>query len=945
MAAIDLDASRRGLPAWETEAGSPPLAPEVFVGRRAELGLLEAALRDASKGRPRLVHIVGPSGIGKTALIGQFLRASRDRCVLQASGERIETELTFGVVEQLVACIDPYLAGQLVPLRTPDKACPDPLAVGAGLVELLGALQQGGTPVVLVVDDAHWADLLSLHALAFALRRLRFDRVIAVLVTREPADPRLPEGLRRVFACENAIRLRLGKLEPDDLRALADQLGIRALSPRAARQLCEHTQGNPLHARALLEEVPPERWPDRGGPLPAPRSFAMLVLARVAACPSAVRRLVIAAAVLGGPCSLSDAGRLAGIDRPLPCLEQAITRRLLQERAGDTKRAVDFPHPLVRAAVYHSLGPASRVDWHARAATLVDDEAARLRHRAAAAGEKDAALAAELVAFARRRATAGSRVAAADSFRAAARLTPSRTERDALLLKAIEALLLGGEAADAAALASPSVPAETAQGQYVLGRLAFTAGRKTEAEILLNGAWERCDPDAEPELAGKIADLLAHVYVFQSKGSLAAAWAHRALSLPNDPAVLMNALDILFVSLAISGQWEAALSLAHRVPDPRSLATAGSADGLIGWGCLLSWQGDLEDARAALLAAIAIHERQGVLPRALMARGFLCEVEHRQGAWDDAIMHAEMVTAAADDADQAWLAPYLHATATYPLAGRGEWAAAERHVQVAQAGARQLGDSSAIACAASAQALIAAGRGEHARTLAALEPTLAMADRDGIAEPGIIPWHELAVGALVALGRLDDAEAVLTPFEARAAARGRRPALLAAAHARASLEAARGNLARADGAFRVGLGYAEQLAMPFDRARLSAAYGAFLRRSGRRAVAVRHLQAAHSGFLLLGSRPYLERCERELAACGAVSSARQVLQGRQLTSQERTVAGLVASGRTNRQVARELVVSVKTVEYHLGNVYAKLGISSRTQLIWRLTQDQGLAQS
>jgi DNA-binding CsgD family transcriptional regulator len=208
-------------------------------------------------------------------------------------------------------------------------------------------------------------------------------------------------------------------------------------------------------------------------------------------------------------------------------------------------------------------------------------------------------------------------------------------------------------------------------------------------------------------------------------------------------------------------------------------------------------------------------------------------------------------------------------------------------------------------------------------------------------EPGWRPWLVLSVEALVALGRDDEAECILVPFEELAAARGRRSALAAAARARGALEAVRGHPERAEASFRAGLAQLNDLPMPFDRALLEAAYGRFLRRMGRRSAALAHLEAARTRFAGLGARPYLERCDGELAACGRTPARRTVGPRATLTPQELAVARLIADGRTNRQAAAELVVSVKTIEYHLGNAYAKLGVTSRTQLALAVNKDQG----
>ena len=182
---------------------------------------------------------------------------------------------------------------------------------------------------------------------------------------------------------------------------------------------------------------------------------------------------------------------------------------------------------------------------------------------------------------------------------------------------------------------------------------------------------------------------------------------------------------------------------------------------------------------------------------------------------------------------------------------------------------------------------------------------------------------------------------MLTPFEALAAARGRRSVMASAARARGTLEAAHGHAERADAAFRDGLKHASDLPLPFERALLETAYGRYLRRAGRHDESAAHLQAARTRFAQLDARPFLERCDRELTACGRTLPKRTADPRTSLTPQELAVARLVATGRTNRQTAAALVVSVKTIEYHLGNAYAKLGVTSRTQLALALLQDTG----
>ncbi len=193
-------------------------------------------------------------------------------------------------------------------------------------------------------------------------------------------------------------------------------------------------------------------------------------------------------------------------------------------------------------------------------------------------------------------------------------------------------------------------------------------------------------------------------------------------------------------------------------------------------------------------------------------------------------------------------------------------------------------------------------------------------------------WRDLQVEALVRLGRLQEAEAVLVPFEERAVGRGRRSAMGCAARARGLLEAARGNVKMASEAFTAAGDHHRAVGMPFEEALAHLAAGATFRRSGARRSAVVQLQAASTVFVALRAMPFADVCERELRGCGLSPTSRFSGKRPQLTPQEGSVATLVASGMSNREVAAELILSVKTIEYHLGNIFVKLGVRSRTQL-------------
>ena len=916
---------------------------ELFAGRSEELTFLHAQLDEARGGAPRLVLVEGAAGIGKTTLVRRFLAGGNDHTVLQASGAEGESLLAYGVLSQLISTVQAKAPDVLTAL--PDTGADpgkhrNPLTAGSALLNLFGELQATGpAALVVVVDDAHWADVPSLQALTFAARRLGVNRVLGILVTRNASDTRLPGALRRVLASHETRQLRLEGLTAANLCTLSTAYGRQALPPRATARLRAHTRGNPLHARALFEQVPMDALSDLQTPLPAPRSYSLLVLARLARCGDSAQRLVGAASVLGLSAPLHLAAQLAGIIDPMPALEEALRAGLLgEEPCAGLGPVAEFPHPLIRAAVYKDLGPARRARLHEQAAGLVNDELRALRHRLDAATGPDPRLTNELAALARRRVAAGLWTTSGTLLSQAARLAITDGERQRFSVEATEALLCDGQIDEARALAA-ELPrtADAAVRGYIAGHMAAVTGHVPEAIGLLTGAWESGDRDARPWLTGRIAEQLAKLAVLQAHGAQAAAWAARALALCADRPGTDLIQCTRLIGLGMSGAIAEGLALTAGLPDP-ALATVADLDALLGRGLLRTWDDDLGAAVRDLLGVMAAGQNRSVSFR-LLATAALGQAEYRLGHWDDAILHAEMATAIARDAGEMALVPMSATVTALASAARGDWADAAASISAAHDGAERTGSLSGLVYAASADAHLAAAQGDPGQVVIALRPLLDIESCNGIYEPGVITWQDLLIDALTASGEPDQAQCILIPYEAKAAARRRHSVLANACRARGNLSLACNDPAAAQAAFRDGLRHAAHVSVPFDRARLELAYGAFLRRAGQRTAATQYLQAARITLTRLGARPYLERCENELTACGHTQSGRPPAVPLGLTPQEHAIARLASQGLTNRQIAHDLVLSVKTIEYHLSHAYTKLNVPSRAALAAVLTSD------
>ena len=310
----------------------------------------------------------------------------------------------------------------------------------------------------------------------------------------------------------------------------------------------------------------------------------------------------------------------------------------------------------------------------------------------------------------------------------------------------------------------------------------------------------------------------------------------------------------------------------------------------------------------------------------------LSEAHFRRGDWDAAVTHSQLATSLAQDSDRPLDLARAHGQTAQVLALRGQWASAQRHTAAARAAADRFPVVFAIAYAAMAGAVMATARGDLNAVLAATETVRVTALLDVGGRPGIFNWRAYELDALIRLGMLVQARDALSAFEAAVPASGLASAHLAIARCAGNLAVAEGDEPAAHQAFQRAQDLLPRQPLPFEQALVNLDNGRRLSTFGNAPAALDQLQAAHRRFSDLGADPYVRRCADEMATLAIPAADASPATTLGLSRAELAVARLVAKGLTNKEVAGELYLSVKTVEYHLRNTYLKLDITSRRAL-------------
>ncbi len=906
-----------------------------FVGRTVALEQLRDAWRDVVGGTSRLVGVSGEAGIGKTSLVRAFATRLDPSAVLWVTGEAEEQQLPFGLLGRLAGLAPAEMSAAFAEWSSGLAPQSDPLMVGAGLLTALTATR---APLLVVIDDGHEVDRQSLVALGFLARRLQRDPISLVMVYRTDEGHQLGSGWGKLLAQSSTLDVRLEGLTPSELASLSLAEGVGPLSPVGASRLFEHTRGHPLYARLLLQQLPTDNFERTDVLLPAPASLAGVIVARLGACSEATRRLVAAAAVLGMHCDVALVEAATGAAVTDECVREAVLAGLLVSGVGPHGPQVSFNHPLVRAAVYHDIDSDERRRLHARAGQSLADGTG-LAHRVAAADGPDAALAGEMERAAEDEAAAGHFHRAASSQRKAFELTPPGAERVQRLLSAIEARLVVGDLdIGEAAHAALSNLSPDAWVDYVAGFMSMSRGGLGESADHLERAWRALGagsspPGAPSDLSGRVATLLAVGATLRLDGDEMLRWGEEATAAPSPrwSSSLAWIARLLGSALSRDGDPEAARVALAQLARPEDL------DVDVAGGMLRLWADDPRRAHRELLAVLERAFQGGVLLHPSMAFGALGASACRLGRLDEALIYGDLAVDIAEEADRGSSFVIIHAWASCSRAARGDLAGARAHASTAEEWAARQGMAEPRPVPAAAHAAIADVLGddeaylEAARRLDAAHLSL-RSNTHG--------FGPVLADALVRLGRARESRAALERYvQAQAGLEPRPYAVMAAARVRGRLAAARGDWGAAAALFDQALGVAASLDLPLEVARSHVFAGQGALDAGRPQPAAYHLFAARHVFDTLGADGYTSRTVAMIDAAGLAGREPDHVLSGSLTPAEGAVARLVGIGLTNREVAARLFISAKTVAYHLTNIYAKLGVSSRQALVDQLGPD------
>jgi DNA-binding CsgD family transcriptional regulator len=919
---------------------------EIIIGRESELVALWQFL-DSIPAGPAALLLSGDPGIGKTTVwkegvVGAIQKSYRTltcrpveaetRLSYAALGDLLETALE----QVLLELPDPQRhALEVALLKSSSSTRPDQRAVSLAVLGSLRSLSSSG-PVLVAIDDVQWIDRPSARVLQFVLRRLKHEPVGVMVAVRGAADD--PLGAASGLPEERIHALRVGPLSAD----AQDQVLRARLGTGFARatllRLHEMSGGNPFFGLeiglALLR-----RGDDvaAGEALPISDRLHDLIEHRLAGLPAETMEVLQHVSALAVPTFDLVAETMAPSPSVSARLSPAIDQKVVDVESG----RIRFSHPLIASVVYRSIPFERRRELHAHLATAVLDPEERARHLALSVDGPDDSVSDALEDAARRAWSRGAPQSAAELWDMASRATPE-VRREDLRRRTHQAGLAHYECGD------------TAQARKVLletvelsseGPLRARALLDLGMVVAAGEGWRpaldvfrRALEEAGEELAlrASIEQALGYAWLFRGDVRASERHARAALKLAEalqEPRLLAEAyqaypfvhfllgrgldFDMLDRGIALEGHMSE-MFLTYVLRPTYVLAQ------------LLKYSDNLEAARETFQMLLAEATERAIESPIPALHYHLAELECRAGDLNAALEHARECVAAAQQTAMAFFRPFAQFSIGLVEAHLGRADAAELAALEGLRFAESSGEVLSTVLNLSVLGFIELSRGSHAEAHQHLARAIELEEAMGVQEPAYFRIIPDQIEVLVARGRLDEADALLVPFEDRGKRLDRAWAIATAARCRALVAAARGDLPAALKSAEEAVREHDRLPLPFELGRTLLVKGTVERRAKRKREARDTLSRAVEVFERLGAVSWAERARGELARIGGRAPSPL-----DLTPTEGRVAELVAAGSTNREVADALFLSIHTVEANLKRIYRKLGIRSRTELASR----------
>jgi DNA-binding CsgD family transcriptional regulator len=906
----------------------------VLYGRERERGILDAMLLRAPENGDAVV-VRGEPGIGKSSLLAVAAAQARDRGfqVLTATGVESATDLPFAGLHQLLrpvawdpeALPSPQRDAMLAAFGRSSSAAPDLYLVALAALDLLSDAASRA-PVLVIAEDAQWLDRPTCDVLAFIARRLESDPILLLFAVREGCQSALLDaGLKE---------LALAGLNEADSAAL---LHAHAPRVRAAvrRRLLHEAGGNPLALVELAAAFHADGLQDRAevpAPLPLTARLERAFTSRFVELPAAARTALLVAAMDDGAelTEVLNAASIVGsVAVTLDSLAPAVSARLVE--VGQTE--LRFHHPLIRSAIHQAASLSDRLAAHAALAIVLEGQPDRQAwHRAASVLGRNEEAAAGLDDAAARARARGAIVVSVSALERAADLTPDPARRAERLLRAAELAFEAGRRDLVARLVreadslAPLVRGPLEQARMTLVRgLGVPRILPTHRVRSLVDIAERARDAGDSDLAWNLLWLVAQRCFWADPGQEARDIVVSAAERFGAPDDEPRALAIL----AYAAPLDRAEIVIDRISRWPSDIGGAEAARLLGSAAVVVGAFDLATRFvAAATDGLRAQGRLGHLARALVMQAWcaICVAD-----WRVAVPAAdEAGRLAAETAEPAWAAG-AQAMKAIVAAIRGEPDRAAALTLEAERAVVSTGASHMLAYVQVARGLAALGQGQYADAYDQLRRIFDPADPAHHQVPCCWYVGDLAEAAAHS-GHRETARALveeIAPLIERTPSSWIRAAMR---YARAQLA----DDADAERLFRAALD-ADIAHWPFQRARLLLAYGAWLRRRRRAAESRTPLRVARDTFDALGVVQWAERARQELRAAGELSRRRTPEAWDQLSPQEIQIATLAAGGLSNRDIARKLYLSHRTVGSHLYRIFPKLGVTSRAQLGGALT--------